>query len=413
MSAPKCETSLEIQEVDGWDSNPANPRNWTSWRKFLIIFFISFVEFLTPLASMMYAPSIPSVLASLHTHDKTLATLSISIYVLGFIVGPLIFAPLSERYGRLIVYRFCIIFFLIFTVGCALATNLHMLVAFRFLAGCVGAAPIAIGGAMVADLVVEEQLGKAMAGYTIGPILGPLVGPVVGGVVTQAVGWRWLFWIVAIFVSHSLRFFTFVKRTRLIVQKSGACAVCAFMFLQETHQPTLLQRRVSRSDEANQKVHPPHISHPKEKLGESLVKTWLHPLKILFSSPAVFALYVFAACLIGYCNIIYTTLGTVFQNQYHFSSRNAGLAYLSSSTGSLLCLAVFSTASDRFVKHLTGKHKKRSPIFRLPPILIGIPMASGGLCWYGWTIEKHSFWLVPLAGLFVVGFGMSGTLENL
>jgi MFS family permease len=70
-----------------------------------------------------------------------LASFVVSLYVLGFAVGPMFLAPLSEIYGRLPIYHTCNVGFLAFTIACALATNLNMLIGFRFVAGCFGSAP--------------------------------------------------------------------------------------------------------------------------------------------------------------------------------------------------------------------------------------------------------------------------------
>lgn len=149
---------------------------------------------------MLYAPGIPAMQREFRSHDDTLATFSMSIYVLGFSVGPLLFAPLSEVYGRAIVYQCCLFVFLGLTAACALSSSIIMLVGFRFFAGCFGAAPVAIGGAMVFDLFRVDERGVAMAIYHSGPIFGNLLGPPLGGLIIQYKSWRWVFWIIAIFV---------------------------------------------------------------------------------------------------------------------------------------------------------------------------------------------------------------------
>jgi multidrug resistance protein len=138
-----------------------------------------------------------------NSHDSILATFSMSIYVLGFSVGPLLFAPLSEVYGRVIIYRCCLAIFFCFTVACALSSSIKMLVGFRFFAGCFGAAPVAIGGAMVYDLFSIDERGVAMAVYHSGPIFGNLLGPPLGGFIIQYRSWRWVFWLIAICVRIS------------------------------------------------------------------------------------------------------------------------------------------------------------------------------------------------------------------
>lgn len=148
----------------------------------------------------MFAPGLLEMQQDLECQDDKLATFAMTVYVLGFGVGPLIFSPLSEVYGRTIIYRVCLIIFLLLTAGCALARDVQMLIVFRFLAGCFGAAPIGIGGSIVSDLFLVQERGAAMAVYQLGPILGNLLGPPIGGIIVEKLDWRWVFWIMTMAV---------------------------------------------------------------------------------------------------------------------------------------------------------------------------------------------------------------------
>ena len=109
--------------------------------------------------------------------NTVVQSLVVSIYLLGFALGPLVIAPLSELYGRLWIYHICNICFLAFTIGCATSHNLGAFLACRFLAGCAGAAPLTIGGGTIADVMPIEKRGMAMAAYGLGPLLGPVESP--------------------------------------------------------------------------------------------------------------------------------------------------------------------------------------------------------------------------------------------
>lgn len=152
------------------------------------------------LAAVMFAPGAQYLVKEFEITSSMVASLTVSIYVLGYCVGPFLIAPLSEIYGRLAVYHICNITYEAFTIGCALSTNASMFLAFRFLAGCAGAAPMAVGGGTIADMYKADERGKAMALFSLGPLLGPVVGPVVGGALTQYSGWRWTFWVIFILV---------------------------------------------------------------------------------------------------------------------------------------------------------------------------------------------------------------------
>jgi MFS family permease len=105
-------------------------------------------------------------------------------------------------YGRLPLYTACNILFVIFSIACAVASSLNQLIAFRFLMGCAGVAPLTIGAGTIADIMPVEKRGRAMAIYAMGPLIGPVIGPVGGGYMIQAIGWRWVFWLLAIVVSR-------------------------------------------------------------------------------------------------------------------------------------------------------------------------------------------------------------------
>lgn len=122
----------------------------------------------------MFAPGAEQLAAEFHITNETVIVMAVSLYVLGFALGPLLLAPLSELYGRLPLYYTCNVVYFAFTAGCAFSTNISMFLAFRFFAGCAASGPMSIGGGTVADVTPPEQRGKAMALFTMGPILGPV-----------------------------------------------------------------------------------------------------------------------------------------------------------------------------------------------------------------------------------------------
>jgi multidrug resistance protein len=230
VTSPKDEESGSQPDsnVVWWDEpadqDPANPMNWSNRKKWANIGILSSVTFLTlvlsnrvlqpslvvtdrqrhrPLASSMFAPGVPQVMSEFGATSNLLATFVVAVYVLGFAFGPLLLAPLSEMYGRVPVYNVCNVFFVVFTVLCAEAKSMGMLVAVRFFAGFAGVAVITCGGGTIADLMEPERRGGAIAIWSVGPILGPVVGPVAGGFLVQAKGWRWVFWVLTIAVSLS------------------------------------------------------------------------------------------------------------------------------------------------------------------------------------------------------------------
>jgi multidrug resistance protein len=149
----------------------------------------------------MLAPGIDQVMKEFHTTNVQIGSLAVTIYLLGFACGPLVIAPLSELYGRLPAYHVCDLLWVIFTVACAVATNMPSFIVFRFLAGCAGSCPLTIGGSTVVDVISQQPRGAAMSMFAIGPLPRPVLGPIAGGFLAQAEGWRWVFWVRTITVS--------------------------------------------------------------------------------------------------------------------------------------------------------------------------------------------------------------------
>ena len=66
------------------------------------------------------------------------------------------------------------------------------MLAFRFLCGIGGSAPLAVGGGALADMWDPEERGRAMAIYSLAPMMGPVVGPIAGGWIAEKTSWRWV-----------------------------------------------------------------------------------------------------------------------------------------------------------------------------------------------------------------------------
>lgn len=155
------------------------------------------------LVSMMLAPSVPQVLQDFRPNggDKSLGSFAVTVYILGFCIGPLVIAPLTDIYGRTVIFCASSLFLSVFTLACAFSPSLETLIMFRFFAGCFSGAPMAIGGAIVTDMYEPGSRREIpMAIYSVGTMMGPTLGPVFGGLITGTLGWRWVFRIATILV---------------------------------------------------------------------------------------------------------------------------------------------------------------------------------------------------------------------
>ncbi|OCL05615.1 MFS general substrate transporter [Glonium stellatum] len=395
QSPPKVESQkidsdgreLNIVSWEG-DDDPANPRNWPATVKWGNITIVSLVTIVTPLASSMFAPAVPQVMAQFHSNNEELASFVISVYVIGFALGPLVVAPLSELYGRLIIYHISNILFVAFTIGCALSSSIRMFTAFRLLSGCVGVTPMVLGGGSIADIIPAERRGTAMAIWGSGQLFGPVIGPIAGGYLNEAAGWRWIFWTLAII--------------------GGVLTTLGILLLRETYAPVLLKRKAKKLRK--------HTGDPSFRLSIDeqvsplayFKNALIRPLRLLFTSRIVFFLSVDVSIAYGYLYLVFTTLTYTFEERYGFSSGVAGLTFLGIGTGMFIGLVTVSAYSDKTAqrKSISGDLQ---PEDRLTPLVPGAFLIPIGLFWYGWSVAAHIFWIVPLVGTAFFGAGLIAT----
>ncbi|UNI16205.1 hypothetical protein JDV02_002665 [Purpureocillium takamizusanense] len=383
-------TAARHPTVVDWDGpdDPANPMNWPLSQKAAAIAIVSAITFVSPLASSIFAPGIPQVMADFGSTNQEIASFIVSVYVVGYCFGPLLIAPLSELYGRAPLYQVCNVLFVIFSVACALAPNLGGLVAFRLLAGLAGSCPMAIGPGTIADLVPREKRGKVMAAWVFGPLFGPVIGPIAGGYLTQAKGWRWSFWVVAI--------------------ASGAITIASLIFMRETYAYAILDRKAKklRTQTGNSSLRSALDDGRATK--DIFASAIVRPSKMLIFSPIVFLLSLYMFILYGYLYLIFTAMPGLFQNEYGFSTGQVGLSYLGLGIGSAIGLFLAGAALDRVVAFLQAKNGGDfKPEYRLPLMIIAGVAVPIGLFLFGWTAKTHQHWILPIIGTSFLGFGMT------
>ncbi|OSS45792.1 hypothetical protein B5807_09675 [Epicoccum nigrum] len=385
----------------GWDSqdDPSNPRNFPHRRKLFILFLVSAITFLSPLASSIFAPGIPFVNADFHNTSQLLGSFAVSVYVLGFAVGPLFLSPLSEIYGRCVILNISNVFFCAFTLGCALAPNLGGLIAMRFCAGVGGSACLTIGTGVIADLFVASQRGKAVAMYSMGILFGPILGPICGGFIAQRAGWRWDMWVVLIVA---------------VLLTAGL-----FIWNTETNHSVILSRKTARLRTELQRPELQNVMNKGKPAAALMPKAILlngitRPLKMLVSQPIVLLCSLYMSFLFGLLFLLFTTLTPVFLTTYGWEPDMTGLAYLGIGIGNFLGIGFVAKTSDATIIKLAKRNKGvYEPEMRLPLCVFFGFLIPVSFFWYGWTAYYKVHWIVPIISLVPFGFGVMGIFAPL
>ncbi|OJJ07552.1 hypothetical protein ASPVEDRAFT_178263 [Aspergillus versicolor CBS 583.65] len=387
------ETDLS-RGIVGWDSqgDPANPQNFAEARKWSLLLLISGFTLISPLASSMFSPAISYMAADFRETNETILSFTVSVFLLGYAFGPCLIAPLSEIYGRRIVFSSANWFFVVWQIGCALAQNTATEVVCRFFAGVGGSGCLTLGAGVIADLFPVHQRGKATAIWALGPLMGPVIGPIAGGFIGEEIGWRWAFWIVMI--------------------AGGVMALAIELLNQETCAPVIIKRKTAQLSSQlgrNDLRSAYETSADSDSVGTALKHGLMRPILLFCKSPIVLLLSTYMALVYGLLYLFFTTISSVFTSQYGFSTGLSGLAYLGIGIGFFCGLIFIALTNDRMLVRSTAKNNGVfEPEMRLPLMIIFACILPITFFWYGWTAEKHVHWIVPIIGMFPFGVGMMG-----
>ncbi|KAF2211749.1 hypothetical protein CERZMDRAFT_42901 [Cercospora zeae-maydis SCOH1-5] len=386
----KPENVPEDPNLVTWDKDdPANPHNWPAYRRWTSTVLIAMYAFIAPMASTMVAPALETLKDEFRLTSSVEEFLLMSIFLLAFAIGPFLWGPLSEVFGRVRVIQGANMIFLLFNTVCGFAQTKEQMMAFRFLAGIGGSAPQAIGGGILSDCFKAGERGLATAIYSLMPFLSPAVAPIMGGYMTQYISWRWVFWTTSIFDA--------------VVQ------IACFILLRETHHPTILANKVKTLKRAtgNQDLHtkwqgPEHTM--KKKLMKSCVRPWI----MLTTQPALQAMALFRGYQYGLMYLVFATFPMVFEGSYNQDVGRASLNYLSLGVGFVIGLQISGRMQDKIYTWCKSvvDPTKGLPEYRLPLVLPFSMLIPIGLFIYGWSAHHRVHWVVPNLGTCIFSIGL-------
>ncbi len=160
------------------------------------VWFVVVMGFLTmfgPMAIDMYLPALPAIGADLGA-DQAKVQMTLSIFLIGYGAGQLLWGPLGDRYGRKWPAAVGVLLFILASAGCALAPDIWSLTAWRFLHGVGACAAPVIARAMVRDSFDRDRGASVMSLMMLVMGVAPMLAPLAGGQVLDHVGWRGIFW---------------------------------------------------------------------------------------------------------------------------------------------------------------------------------------------------------------------------
>ncbi|CZT41529.1 probable fluconazole resistance protein [Rhynchosporium secalis] len=376
-----------VVEFDGPD-DPLHAQNWPMKKKVLTAVMLGYTTLVSAFTSSIFSTATRTVAEQYHVSTEV-GLLGLSLYVLGFALGPVFWAPLSELKGRRLPLVIAMFGFSIFQVAVAAGKDLQTILLCRFWGGIFGACPLAVVAAVFSDMFDNRTRGLAITLFSMTVFTGPLLAPFIGGfIVDSHLGWRWTEWLVAImgFVAFFLDLF----------------------FLEETYPPVLL---IQKAAELRRRTKNWGIHAKQEEIEidfrELLTKNFSRPMRLLVTEPIVLLLSIYMAFIYGLLYLFLTAYPIVFQQIHGMSAGIGGLPYFGMIAGMIIAGIYVALTQPSYNKKLLANNGVPIPEWRLPPVIFGGLSFAGGLFWFGWSGYKESIhWIVPTLSGLLTGFGL-------
>ncbi|OTB11932.1 hypothetical protein K445DRAFT_339148 [Daldinia sp. EC12] len=379
-------TSEDPFIVDFLPDDPKNPMKFAVWKKWGITVLQAFAVLAVTFVSTAYSGGIGEVIREFQVSEE-IAILGVSLFVLGFAVGPLLWAPLSEMYGRQLLFFITYGALTAFNAGAAGSQNIWTLIILRFFAGTIGSSPLTNSGGVIADMFTAKDRGLATAIFATAPFLGPSIGPIAGGFLGTAGGWRWVEGLMACYTG--LLWF-----------------LCSFL-VPETYAPILLRRRAEKLSELTGNVYVSKLDagKPKKTVSQEFKISLSRPWILLFREPIVLLTSLYMAIVYGTLYMMFAAFPIVYQQNRGWSAGVGGLAFLGIAVGMIVAVTYSIWDNTRYAKTMAAHGGNAPAEARLPPALVGSILLPIGLFWFAWTCGPNIHWIVSIvaSGFFATG----------
>lgn len=387
--APPLDPHNEFDIISMRPTDPDHPFSFSQKKKTFVVLTTIISVMNSTTGSSLTANITPYIADDWNIENTSLLILPTSIYLVGYIIGPLVCGPLSESYGRKWVMVWAFMLYTAFTLGVALAPNFAGLVIMRLLCGIGAACAITVTGGVCADLYEgPEARGRAMAVFMGVTTFGPTFGPIVSGFISPVMGWRWTFWVGLIF--------------------AGVSAIPLFL-IPETYVPKILQlkARALRKSTGNERIRAP-LELEKQTVNHIVTVVLTRPVRMFCGEAIIFFSCIFLAFAYAIFYMFFQSFPLIYVGVYNFSLGQEGLAFLPIGVGALIACGIY-LGWDAVMRRATASDApwaRKEEIRRLPLACFAGPFVVLGCFWLGWTARPSIHWAVPImAGIpFGIGF---------
>ncbi|RSL64732.1 hypothetical protein CEP54_004585 [Fusarium duplospermum] len=386
------------------ESTPEQPYSiFDKRQKALIVLIVSVAATFSGFASNIYFPALPTIAHDFDTSIE-LINLTVTSYLIFQGIAPSFWGPISDVKGRRVAYCCTFIFFLGACIGLAEAKNYATLLVLRCLQSTGSASTIAIGSGVIGDITTRSERGGLMGIFQAGLLMPVAVGPVIGGLLAGSLGWRSIFWFLAIYSGVFLVFLALLlpETLRAIVGNGSQTPSNPL-----TKFPLTVYQRTT-------KTHCDRV--PQEPAARKHIDI-TGPIRILVSKHAAPIIF-FLAIYYAVWQMSITAMSTLFETKYGLGETEVGLTFIANGVGSIIGTLITGKILDIDYRCVKAQHDSsvtdpeanhsEFPLeksrLRLVPLFSILQCLS--IILLGWTIHyPHKVHIaVPITSTFITGW---------
>ncbi|KPI40070.1 Transporter mfs1 [Cyphellophora attinorum] len=392
-------TSDGVILVDWYRTDdPENPKNWSSLKKSAVVFMLCFYTWTVYLAGPIWAASAESGLTDRFHVSPVAASLGLSLYVLAYGIGDLLFSPITEIpiVGRNPVYYLTFIVFWVLSFGPPVVDSFGGLLALRFWLGFFGSPALANGGATMGDMFSVIYIPYGLCWWVFSAWCGPAFGPLIGGFAAMAKGWTWPMWEVVWIASPVL--------------------VLLLLFMPETSADKILLHRARRLRKltGDPRLQSQGEINQRNLSGRQILfSALIRPVEITFKDPSIFFVNLYTGYFYGVFYTFFEVFPLVFPPLYGFNLGETGLAFMSCLIGVCVAILAYFAYLHFYMVPDNLKNGFREQEHRLVPAMIGSLLLPIGLFLFAWTAKPSIHWVAPLTGVAIFCCGHFWTMQSL
>ncbi|KAL1968706.1 hypothetical protein VTN77DRAFT_1532 [Rasamsonia byssochlamydoides] len=372
--------TLELDPIPAPDE--ADPYNWPVWKKTVNLILVAFHAMMGTFTAACIIPAYMMISEDLGVSLQRVSYLtSLQIAVLG--AAPLFWRPLSSRFGRRPIFLLSLVCSLVTNISCAKSPDYASMAACRALTAFFISPALALGSAVVTESFFRQERARYMGVWTLLVTLGVPVAPFIFGFVAQRVGYRWIYWVLAIVNGVQFILYLFFGPETRYVAGNPARAPSGF------RQQYLTFRRIDPTP----------------------LQLWefIHPLtlagrpSVLIPAAAYAMIFLFGSVLVT------VEIPQLLQQKFALSTQALGLQFLSLVIGSLLGEQVGGSLSDFWMNSRARRTQHRpAPEYRLWLSYIGFALTIVGVIVFLVQTQNAAggHWnITPIVGVAIAAFG--------